>query len=424
MMLYNRKIKMYPNSSLGQITDYTDTIKRDDTVITSDLESKVREQDKIEQSKKAVKTRVENETISDESAHRSSRRAIQQVYDYARSNIWDYMLTLTFDNLKIDRYSYKDVSEAVKEWVRLMRELYPDLYYILIPEHNNSEKSEVKCQSCGHYYKNKIQLCPKCYSDKKMYAYHFHGLMGGCDIKNSLIHAEKDGQKLYYRSKRLEKSLPFWVSEKDATDSDYVLSYNYFPVYNFKNFNWGYTELSVIRDSKRASNYIAKHITKNLCKDIQLKNRRKYWTSKNLQVPQVFYEYLTQDEKDELTVKNDELITYTKSYDVNYNNQNHRISIYEISDISKYTKELEEELEEEKEEELEEDLVYYYLIREDDKEKIIEKICGNVQYTYWYPEYDKEGYLVDMHPVTNENIMDIVCLTEEERKYKLLFYIE
>lgn len=78
----------------------------------------------------------------------------------------------------------------------------------------------------------------------------------------------------------------------------------------------------------------------------------------------------------------------------------------------------------EDEEEVEDDLIFYYIIREDDKEKIIEKICGNVQYTYWYPEYDKEGYLVDMHPVTNENIMDIVCLTEEERKYKLLFYIE
>lgn len=84
-------------------------------------------------------------------------RAVQKVYDLARSNHFDWFITMTFDPKKVDRYSYDACADALKEFTHLL---------------------------CLHG--NQWIVVPEQHKDG---AYHFHGLVSG-DL-NLTLH--KDG---------------------------------------------------------------------------------------------------------------------------------------------------------------------------------------------------------------------------------------
>lgn len=102
---------------------------------------------------------VSDECRDPEASLRASmRRSKKQIYYLARSNVWEWFVTLTLDGKKIDRYDFENASKKVRKWFEnIKRRKAPDLYYLIVPEQHKDG------------------------------AWHFHGLLGGCDGLSLLI---------------------------------------------------------------------------------------------------------------------------------------------------------------------------------------------------------------------------------------------
>lgn len=179
----------------------------------------------------------------------SQNRTINNIYELTRSNMWDYFITLTFDPQKVDRFNYDDCAKNVSKWLNNMKKNYaPDLRYILVPElHKNG-------------------------------AYHFHGLVANC------------GKMVFSDSGHKTKIKQV--------------------IYNLDNYKLGFTTATRVTDSNRASSYITKYITKELC--ATTKGKKRYWSSKNLNAPQIEKFLMSKEEKDILIDSIQGHITYTK----------------------------------------------------------------------------------------------------------------
>lgn len=65
----------------------------------------------------------------------SRSRTVNQIYEIARANAWEYFLTLTFDRKKIDSSDYDLLCNKVSIWLNNIKKRYaPDLKYIIVPE--------------------------------------------------------------------------------------------------------------------------------------------------------------------------------------------------------------------------------------------------------------------------------------------------
>jgi|LGOV01.1.fsa_nt_gb hypothetical protein len=230
------------------------------------------------------------------SALSSANRAKNKTYEYARANTWDYFTTMTFDKTKVDRYCYDSVSKKMSQWLKDARKRKaPNLKYIMVPEMHDSEKSEVKCGDCGELFKNSRKTCPQCKGKNKVYAWHFHGLWANTG------------------------ELKFSDSEKKDSFKRVI--------YNIDNFKIGLTTATEISDSKKASNYISKYITKTLCN--QIKGKRAYWPSRNLEKPHITRLDLSPDEKKVLLLSIARHITHSSSVKVNLDGYKQQINYYE-----------------------------------------------------------------------------------------------
>lgn len=164
-----------------------------------------------------------DEELADFKAHKSllsSRsRTMQAIYSIARANMWDYFLTLTFDPAKIDSTNYDVVVKAVSVWLSNLRRIAPDFKYILVPElHADGKK------------------------------WHIHGLLADIgDLKKRLVDSGK--------------------VKNDCK------------IYNMDIWKYGFSTVSEIKDSGKASSYISKYITKEML--VHLKFRKHYWASRN-----------------------------------------------------------------------------------------------------------------------------------------------
>ncbi|MDB7829614.1 hypothetical protein [Intestinimonas butyriciproducens] len=74
-------------------------------------------------------------------------RAVQKVYDLARSNVFDWFITMTFDPEKVDRYDYDACADAIKGFTHKL--CLNGNQWIIVPEQHKDG------------------------------AYHFHGLVSG-----------------------------------------------------------------------------------------------------------------------------------------------------------------------------------------------------------------------------------------------------
>lgn len=151
-------------------------------------------------------------------------RSKNLIYDYARSNHWEWFLTFTFDGSKVDRFDYSLCSSKISKWLNNMKNRYcPDMVYLVVPEqHKNG-------------------------------AWHFHGLFSSCDGLNMIPSG------YYDKSGHL--------------------------IYNIGRYKWGFTTATKVGDSSKASAYLCKYVTKSLC-DVT-KGRHRYWVSSNALKPVV-----------------------------------------------------------------------------------------------------------------------------------------
>lgn len=165
---------------------------------------------------------------------RSSRnRTVNCIYDYARANVWEYFVTWTFNKEKVkSRYDYDDLSRRMKYWLdNTKRRKSPEMKYIIVPELHKDG------------------------------AYHFHGLI--TNIGNI---------KLVDSGKQIKGS----------------------KIYNMDDYKLGFTTVSEIKNTLKASNYLTKYITKELI--ISTKGKRRYWANKDLKKGETQKLYLDYDQ--------------------------------------------------------------------------------------------------------------------------------
>lgn len=199
------------------------------------------EQKQISKSKERTQKQIEHSIES------SVNRTINQIYMLSRANRWDYFITLTIDLQKLDSTNFNLISQKLNIWTNNLKKRYaPDLKYIIVPE---------------------------LHKDKRKW--HFHGLFANIG-KMSLDFSGKVciGKYIY----------------------DYVQKPFATKIYNIPLWKYGFSTATVIRDPSRASSYITKYVTKDLCR--VLPNQHRYLASQNVDKPiervfNIAYEDLT-----------------------------------------------------------------------------------------------------------------------------------
>ena len=206
-MIYNVRIKVFPDgtrqymwSEKGGEKDYT------------------REKEPEKTGESVARGEEQNE-----------KRAKQVVYDLARSNDWEYFITLTLGE-GVDRFDYEACCEAVMKYTKYLGKR--GCRWIIVPEqHKNG-------------------------------AWHFHGLLAGPVKAVRAVNAHT-GQPLIDKAGR--------------------------EVYNLIDYKAGFTTAVKLDGSPRVATYLTKYYTK----DMQIpKGKKRYWSSRNLARPQVFYDQL------------------------------------------------------------------------------------------------------------------------------------
>ena len=155
------------------------------------------------------------------------KRSKNVIYKLACNNKpWDYFVTFTFNGEKVDRYNFSEVSKKLSKWFDNIKQKYgcKDMGYIIVPEKHKDG------------------------------AWHFHGLFKNCDNLNFIDSGIKDNQGR--------------------------------TIYNISNYKFGFTTATKLSDIDKAVSYILKYISKDLFGD-NLKGKKRYWRSKNLEMPAV-----------------------------------------------------------------------------------------------------------------------------------------
>lgn len=180
------------------------------------------------------------------------RKAINELaYQNGCVDLWQYFVTLTFDDDLVDAYSHDKVVKYLTKWLDNQRHQNPDIKYILVPELHKSGRI------------------------------HFHGLFS---------------------------HVPKWNLTKAINPkTGKAIVKNGSIVYNLSNYRLGYTTVSEIKSMEKVCFYITKYITKDL---LNLKNKKNVWHSKNLIKPNVSYHYVT--EEDITSYLNEKEIKYLK----------------------------------------------------------------------------------------------------------------
>lgn len=152
----------------------------------------------------------------------NAKRAMQIVYDIARSNKWDWFITLTFDPFKVDSMDYLACVQAMKCFTQVLQK--SGFVYLLVPEQHKSG------------------------------AYHFHGLVKG--------------------------RLP--VVPARNPEGHLIVDDTGRQVYNISIYDYGFTTATAIDDQAKAAGYVAKYLTKELTVP---KGKKRYWASRSCQRP-------------------------------------------------------------------------------------------------------------------------------------------
>lgn len=158
---------------------------------------------------------------------RNAHRAVQKVYDLARSNHWDYFLTMTIAESYADRYDYDSCAGIAKKYTDVLR--HRDCKWLMVPEQHKDG------------------------------AYHFHALVQG-QLPLAEARSPYTGKLLQDKSGR--------------------------QIYNVDNYRYGWTTVTQVGDEHKASSYLTKYLSKKI--DVP-KGRKRYWASKSLDRPVVYY---------------------------------------------------------------------------------------------------------------------------------------
>lgn len=205
------------------------------------------------------------------SIHNSLTRAKQQIYDISRANKWDYFVTLTFNEKKVDRYDYSACTKKLSVWLSNMKlTSSPDFKYIVVPERHKDG------------------------------AFHFHGLFAHCDGLQIIDSGHKD--------------------KKGKT------------VYNIGKYKLGWTTATKVENNSAVTKYITKYTTKELIENT--KGKKKYWCSRNCDRPILEDLLLSIADKELLHEELLETSDYFKVTDFGYGVKHNQVRYYEHKNLT------------------------------------------------------------------------------------------
>lgn len=197
---FNYRINRYGDET--QVVFFSYPMKRGSFDVSS---NNITSQQSIKVDKQSLSdvTLFENQIKGYNNQYRSYLRSKQMLYEYSRSNNWDWFVTLTTSpdimSLRgLDRYDENIVVKNVLKHFANYRNDYPDFKYLFVPELHKDG------------------------------AVHFHGLISG--LPKDQLQRVKGG---IYKLNRYEKA-------------------------------FGMSNLTRVKDSKRVAAYITKYITKDL----------------------------------------------------------------------------------------------------------------------------------------------------------------
>lgn len=233
-MYYNVRVKTYPDGHKQYFWSENPIFRLDEDVDSPELIKSVKRKRHRAKLFRQIRSfdRVEDnegiKEVEDESFLRRQwnvSRAVQIVYDIARSNSFHWFVTLTLNEVYVDRYDYCACADVLKLFTDRLRKM--KCKWIIVPEQHEDG------------------------------AYHFHGLVAG-DLPLT-----PSGKKWY---NEVEQKLV--------------------PVYNVGNYEFGWTTATEILSPHKVSSYVAKYLTKQIAVP---KGKKCYWASRSLARPSVEY---------------------------------------------------------------------------------------------------------------------------------------
>lgn len=165
----------------------------------------------------------------------SMKRTKSKVFNYAKCNDWEWFVTFTFHPDKVNRYDYDECTSKLSKWFNNLRRTSPGMSYIVVPEQHKDG------------------------------AWHFHGLFSGLS-ESEIVWSGK-----YVIKKIVKKGCR---TKFVRTDSK---------IYRIGRYRLGWMTATEIEDKQKVITYITKYITKDMMSG--LVGKKRYWTSKNLQLP-------------------------------------------------------------------------------------------------------------------------------------------
>lgn len=195
---------------------------------------------------------IDKQKSEDSSLHSffvSRNRTKQKIYNYARSNKWEWFFTFTFNPKIVDSFNYDELTEIMHDWLRFMGDhnKSSQLKYLIVPELHKSGR------------------------------WHFHGLFSGLDC---------NVWKLTYSGHNIVRKYVLNGKVHYKKTDDFI--------FNISGFPYGWTTATMVSDTKRVSHYIVKYVTKDM--EGILKGKKRYWVSRSCSSGQHETYYMSQSE--------------------------------------------------------------------------------------------------------------------------------
>lgn len=168
------------------------------------------------------------------------KRSKEKIFDIAFMNEFDYFITLTFDDSKVNSYDEDEVNHKLQKWLNNMQQRY-DMSYLLVPEYHKSGRIHLHLLASGNFV-----LCDS----------------GTVNVPN--------------RNKPIRKD---YARRLGYSDSDMQI------VYNMNQWHYGFsTAVRIYKcdDGGLGTSAIAKYITKYMTKDLCKILKHYYYAGGNI----------------------------------------------------------------------------------------------------------------------------------------------
>jgi hypothetical protein len=272
---YNVKIITYPDLT-KQYRIYYNTIG------TDDLSIPVRPHKKGERNpfdgKVCKEILVDIKDYKNHVDDVSIKRTKKKVYDYAKSNEWEWFVTFTFSPDKVNRYDYDECTKYLSKWFNNLKRSSPALSYLVVPEQHKDG------------------------------AYHFHGLFSGMN-ERQIVWTGK------YVIKRVRGLRSKFVRTKEK-------------IYKIGSYKLGWMTATRVREMEKVTSYITKYITKDMLNGLH--GRKRYWCSRNLVLPLEEVFILDATDRFILSQELDDSSRFKKVSQVCYGDMTQSVNIYEV----------------------------------------------------------------------------------------------